>query len=330
MNSVFSVTALTMAVNMMRPATTVVLDKVFGRKKPQLTDQFSWDIKVSSERLMRNIRVSAEATVSDGVGRKNISCRAPRFSEKRFVSAADLNAMRAFGEQQAPQLLTERVGDEQFDMRQKIDLTREFMAVKALSGQVVDEAGTVLVDYQFPAEQKPVLAGTDLWTDPASNPVKHIRAWKKLVSQGAGLVNSFYAFCGSDAMDALIENATALELMKYTAGKQIAEEGRIAHLAGVEIEEYLGSYIDANGVRQDFIPADAFIMVAVGPDVAAELYAPVIDLKAPTGVGKGKAANVFFSKAWEVEDPSGTWVKVESRPLPVIIRPQAIIFATVV
>ena len=45
-----------------------------------------------------------------------------------------------------------------FARRQKIDLTREFMAVKALSGQVVDEAGTVLVDYQFPAEQKPNLS----------------------------------------------------------------------------------------------------------------------------------------------------------------------------
>ena len=53
-------------------------------------------------------------------------------------------------------------------------------------------------------------------------------------------------------MDAILENPTALELMKYTAGKQIAEEGRITRLAGVEIEEYIGSYIDANGDRQDF------------------------------------------------------------------------------
>jgi len=328
--AVFSVTALSMAVNLMRPATTSVLDKVFSRKKGQLTDQFSWDIKFSSERLMKNIRVSDEATVSDGIGRKNVSCKAPRFADKRFIAAADLNAMRAFGSQVETQLLTERVGDEQYDMRQKIDLTREFMAVKALGGQVVDEAGTVLVDYNFPAEQLPVLAGAALWTDADSDPVKNLRAWKKQIKQGAGLITGFYAFCGSGAMDALLNNPKALELMKYLAGKQIAEEGRISYLAGVEIEEYIGSYIDADGDRQDFIGDDEFIMIGVGPDIAAELYAPVIDLKAPTGVGKGKAANLFFSKMWEVEDPSGQWVKVESRPLPVIIRPQAIIKATVI
>lgn len=328
--AVFTVTALSMAVNLMRPAKTPVLDKVFSRKKGQLSDRFSWDVKYSSERLMKNIRVSAEAQVSDGVGRKNVSCTAPRFSEKRFISAADLNAMRAFGSQVETQLLTERVGDEQFDMRQNVDLTREFMAVKALGGQVVDESGAVLVDYNFPAAQLPVLAGAALWTDDASDPVANIRAWKKLVSQGAGLITGFYAFCGSGVMDALLNNTKALDLLKYVAGKQLAEEGRISYLAGVEIEEYIGSYLDAAGARQDMIGDDEFVLVGVGPDVAAELYAPVVDLKAATGVGKGQAAQVFFSKMWEVEDPSGQWVKVEARPLPVIFRPQAIIKATVI
>lgn len=330
MDKVFTVTALTMAVNMMQPAKTPVLDKVFGRKKPQLTDQFAWEIKVSSERLMKNIRVSAEAEVRDGLGRKHVSCTAPRFSEKRFVGASDLNAMRAFGAAQSVQLLTERVGDEQFDMRQGVDLTREFMAVKALTGQVVDESGAVLVDYNFPAAQKPVLTGDALWTDADSDPVKNIRAWKKQTSQAAGLITGFYGFCGSAVMDALLDNSKALELMKYTAGRQIAEEGRITRLAGTEIEEYIGSYLDADGDRQDFIAEDAFVLVGVGPDTAAELYAPVVDLKAPTGVGKGKKAQVFFSKSWEVEDPSGRWIKVEARPLPVVFRPQAIICATVV
>ena len=330
MDKVFSTTALTMAVNMMTPAKTPVLNKVFGRKKGQITDQFAWDIKVGTERLLKNIRVSDEATVTDGVGRKHVSCSAPRFAPKRFISAADLNAIRAFGSSQAAQLLTERVGDEQFDMRQNVDLTREFMAVKALGGTVVDEDGNTLVDYQFPAEQLPVLAGAAKWTDAASNPMKNIRNWKKQISQAAGVITGFYAFCGSGAMDALIENPTALELMKFTAGKQVAEEGRITYLAGAEIEEYFGSYLDAAGNRQDMIGDDEFILVGVGPDVAAELYAPVVDLKASAGVGKSKKANVFFSKSWEVEDPSGRWVKVESRPLPVIFRPQAIIKATVI
>jgi hypothetical protein len=327
-DAIFHHRALTAAVNKMRPVKTHVLDLVFARKKRQLSALFLWDIKSSSERILKNISVSDAAQVTDKTGRKAITCEAPRFAEKRLISAADLDKMRAVGEQAAPELMKERVADEQFDMRTDVDRTREFMAIKALSGTVVDESGAVVVDYNFPADQKPVLASTAKWTDAASNPVKNIRAWKKYIGDRVD-VDKFVAICGSKAMDALISNPAALELLKYNAGKQLADDGRIAFLAGTAIEEYFGSYKDENGARQQLIPDNVFAIVGIGPNTAAELYAPVADLKAGTGVGKGKAAQVFFSKSWEVEDPSGRWVKVESRPLPVLFQPECVIWAEV-
>ncbi len=327
-NAIFQNRVLTAAVNKMRPVKTHVLDLIFGRKKRQLSGLFAWDIKSSSERLLKNIRVSEAAQVTDKTGRKTVTCQAPRFAEKRHISAADLESMRAFGEQAAPELMKERLADEQFDMRMDVDRTREFMAIKALSGQVVDESGAVIVDYNFPAAQKPVLAGTAKWTDAASNPVKNIRSWKKYIGDRVG-VDKYVAICGSKAMDALIENPAALELLKYNAGKQLADEGRIAFLAGCAIEEYYGTYKDAAGVRQQLIPDNVFAIVGIASDNAAELYAPVVDLKAAGGVGKGKAADLFFSKSWEVEDPSGRWVKVESRPLPVLFQPECVIWIEV-
>ena len=94
----FSPRALTTAVNLMKPAPTKVLDKVFSNKKRQLTDTFSWDVKASTEGLLPNISVSAEATVRGGIGRKNLTCKAPRYAEKEFISASDLNEMRKFGD----------------------------------------------------------------------------------------------------------------------------------------------------------------------------------------------------------------------------------------
>jgi len=326
----FTPRALTIAVNLIKPVKTRVLDKVFSRKKRQLTSTFEWDIKYSSEKLMGSISTSAEATVRGGIGRKNVTCSAPRFAEKELISAADIENMRAFGKLQYPELLKERIGEEQFDMRMNVDLTREYMAVKALSGQVIDKNGKTLVNYNLPAAHKPVLAGAALWTDASSDPVKNIRGWKKLIGQQAGTITGWAAFCGSGVMDALINNDNARELLKYTAGKQIAEEGRIAHLAGVDIDEYFGSYLDDSGDRQDMIPDDVFVLVGLGPDVAAELFAPVVDLKAATGVGKGKEAQIFFSKMWEVEDPSGQWIKVEARPLPVFFRPLCVVYAQVI
>lgn len=327
-DTVFNFRTLTAAINKMRPVRTRVLDKVFGRKKRQLSSLFKWDIKSSSERILKNISVSAEAQVQDKTDRKVVTCEAPRYSPKRFIAAADLDGIRAFGKE-APELLKERVADEQFDMKTDVDRTREFQAVKAITGQVVDEAGNVIVDYHFDAEQKPVLAGTSLWTDAQGDPVKNLRAWKKWIADRVN-VTSFVAFCGSGTMDALIDNAKALELLKYNAGKQIAEEGRIAHLAGVEIEEYFGTYKDASGNIVDMIPNDAFVLVGLSADAAAELFAPVVDLKAAGGVGNGKAGQVLFSKSWEVEDPSGRWIKVEGRPLPVLFKPECVVYATVI
>jgi len=326
----FTPRALTTAVNLMKPAPTRVLDKVFATKRRQLSDVFSWDVKTGTEHLLPNIRVAAEATIRGGVGRKNLTCQAPRYAEKEFISAADLNNMRKFGDAAFPELLMERVAEEQYDMRQTVDLTREFQAVKALSGQVVDKEGKVLVDYNLPPAHKPTLTGGALWTADDSEPITNLRAWKKLIVQNGGPVNGFAAFCGSGAMDALINNANARELLQYSAGQQIAETGRIARLASIDIEEYDGSFLDGAGTRHDLIPEDVFALVGVGPMVAAELFAPVVVLKAPGGVGKGKQADIFFSKMWEVEDPSGQWIKVEARPLPVFFQALCVVWATVI
>ncbi len=330
MDQLFQTRAMAAAVNLLKPVPTLILDKVFGKKSRQLTDRFAWDIASQSERILRNIQVHEPAQMSDNQGRKTITCSAPRFSEKRLIAAGDLNAMRAFGLEGENTLLKERIGGEQAEMKRKIDLTREFMAAKALSGQIIDDSGTLLVDFNFAASQKPVLTGTSLWSDPLSNPIQDLRSWKKQISQAVGQVSSWVAFVGSQAMDALIANPSALELLKYTIGKELAVDGRMATLVGVELVEYLGSYLDTNGVRQDLIPPTHFILVGLSGDHAAELCAPVIDFDAEGGVGLGQPGDFFFSKSWNQEDPSGRWIKVEARPLPVLFRPECVVYAQVV
>jgi len=62
-------------------------------------------------------------------------------------------------------------------------------------------------------------------------------------------------------------------------------------------------------------------------------YAPIVDDDAPGGVGNidAKGSGVlYFSKAWPEKDPSGRWIKAETRPLPVLQRPGAVIYAKVV
>lgn len=329
MDNLFKTRILCETVNKITPVKTPILDRVFGRKKLQITDLFAWDVVSGSEAVLKNLKPREPASIRAALGRKTVTCAGPRFAPKTFLSAADLNAIRAVGSQFAPQLMSAKVAEELTDMRSQIDRTREFMAAKALSGQVVDADGTVLCDYNFPVAQKPVLEGKQLWTDSESQVLINFRAWKKLIGQAVNSVNNFVAFASSTVMDALLTNEGVKDLLKYTAGNQVAEQGRIALLAGVEIEELLGSYV-AGGVRYDFVPDGYIALVGVAPENTAELFAPVIDLKDPNGVGSGNAASMFFSKSWEEEDPSGRWIKVEARPLPVLFKPECIVWAKVV
>lgn len=330
MDNLFKTRALTMAVNNMRPVRTPILDKVFRRRRGQVTDRLAWDVKSGSERILKNIKVTDAAQVENNLNYKTITVTAPRFAPKRLIRAADLNAARQFGEM-GVQRLAETIGDNQADMRMNVDRTREYLALNALLGSVVDSEGTELVDYGFENDVQLITPDAD-WDAEGAKIVNDVRAWKKLIADRVP-VDEWVCFCASDVMDAMIDDSALRELMKNTAGQQIAETGRIRTVAGIgEIEEYFGTYLvgdDGSAVRTQMFPDGTFILVGFAADSFSEQYAPVVDLQSETGVGSGREAQLFHSKAWDEEDPSGKWIKVESRPLPCVHRPEAIVVATV-
>lgn len=329
-DAVFKTRNLVAAVESMRPVPTPVLSKVFTTPIRSFSSNLEWDVEKDSEGICVSIPSGSPARMSSKDGYDHVVVAAPRFSEKFHVRPSDLDNIRRMGDNVAPMLLADLVGREQAKLRAKIDRTREFMAVKALSGTIVDGESKTLATFALPSGHNPVLTSTAKWSDSESDIVKNLRAWKKLISQAVGgAVSSFHSFCGSDVMDAVLNNAKIQELLKYTKGSQIAEQGTIAHLAGVDIEELLGSYKTDAGVRTDLIASGYIALVGIGAGNAGEAFAPPEDFEAADGIGSGKLPGVFFSKSWEEKDPSARWVKVEARPLPVILRPGCIVYAKV-
>lgn len=329
-DAVFKTRNLVAAVESMRPVPTPVLSKVFTTPLRSFSSNLEWDVEKDSEGVCTSIPSGSPARVVSKDGYDHVVTPAPRFSEKFFVKPSDLDNIRRMGDNVAPMLLADLVGREQAKLRAKIDRTREFMAVKALSGTVVDGSGATLATFSLPTGHNPTLTGVNKWSDSESKIVENLRGWKKLISQAVGgAVSSYQAFCGSAVMDAILNNPKVQELLKYTKGSQLAEQGAIAHLAGVDIEELLGSYKTDAGVRVDLLDAGYIALVGIGAGNAGEAFAPPEDFEAADGIGSGKLPGVFFSKSWEEKDPSGRWVKVEARPLPVILRPGCIVYAKV-
>lgn len=313
---------LTLAVNNMEPVKTPVLDTVFGRKVASTdTNNIEIVIRKGSKKLMAPVAVDAAATVTTTDSLSKISVPAPRFAEKELITAAKLSQIDAAMGRGFKSKLKEEVAFIQRDKKATFDLTREFMAVKALSGQVVDESGTVLADYSMPAELKPTLSGAALWTGEDADPIADIRNWKRLIAQhSGGAITGWVAYAGEDALSAMRKNPQVLELAKSQLGSQVVENGHLKKLAQVEIHDHEVWYTASDNSVKTMVPANVFILVGLCADGAAESYCPVVDLEAPGGVGKDGQPKIFFSKMWDVEDPSGKYVKVEGRPLPTLGR----------
>lgn len=341
MDNLFKIRALTAAINAMKAPSRRIYNRFFApREHMEITDRLAFDIIFGSEGILGNISVNAAATVTDKTSRKTVTMTAPRLAQKRFIATSDLNGMRRFGEQMAVELMKNRIATEQKDMRGIMDRTLEFWAVNALKGQILDaDLSTVLVDYNLDPTHAPTLtASADweaVWTDKAnSDPIRKIREWKRLIEDDSGAaITSWVAYLGWEVMDALIDHDKVIELLKTDKGSQMAENGRIQRLVEVELEEYNGSFLDGDGTRHRFVDSDEFLLVGVCDDVVDCPYAPVVDDDAPNGVGNINAKGqglLYFSKSWKEQDPSGRWIKAETRPLPVLQRPGAIVDATAV
>lgn len=328
-DSVFQTRFLVATVNQIKPVKTPVLDKVFAVKERSLSSNIEFDVETDAEGISVSAPSSSPATVVKKDGYDHVVVPAPRFPEKTPITPAELDKIRSMGSN-APMLAAEKVGQELAKLRARTDRTREFMAIKALSGTVVDGAGKTLVTYTFPNGHKPVLAAKKRWSDSESTPLVDIRAWKELISAATGgAVETFYGFCAADVMDALLEHPKIAELLKNQMGQQLVETGRIGRLAGVETEEVSGTYKDKDGNRVKMMPAGYIAIVGVGYGNTAEAFAPPEDFKAADGIGSGQLPELYFAKSWEEDDPSVLWLKAESRPLPLVKRPGCIVYAKV-
>lgn len=336
MDNLFKIRVLTTAVNMMKAPAMVVYNRLFRAKENmQMTDRLAFDVISGSERVLKNISVAAAATVTDKTGRKTVTLQAPRLATKRHLAAAEFNAQRGYGEQFQTMMLEKRIAIEQQDMKNEHDRTLEFWACNALKGIIYDaDMSTELVNYNVAATHKPTLAGTDLWTNASSQPVNKIREWKRLIRQDSKAnITGWLMFLGYSAMDALLQNTAVLALLKYEKGRRIAEEEDVSRIAQTELVEYDSDFLDAKDNRHYFIDPEYAMLIGLCDDLVDCPYAPVLDLEAPQGVGNINASGgpvVYFSKSWVEKDPSGRWISLEGRPLPVLQRPGAVVYGKVV
>jgi hypothetical protein len=92
---------------------------------------------------------------------------------------------------------------------------------------------------------------------------------------------------------------------------------------GTSLYTYSGTYTDPeDGVVKHILPANTVLVGSPGVE-GVRHFGAIRDLKA------GIQARQYFVKSWEVEDPSRRFLLMQSAPLLVPYRPNAVLSATV-
>lgn len=212
----------------------------------------------------------------------------------------------------------------------------EAMAAEALFyGRVTVKGDGVdtVVDYDFDATHTPTLSGADLWSASTGDPLKNLRAWKRLISKDAG-ITATDLILGTDAAEALLNNEKLLKLLDNRnlmmglinpadMGEGVTYLGRLTAV-GLDVWTYDEWYYDEDtDTEKPMVPVDHALVIA--RSIRAKVHYGVIqDIEA------GNFASRAFVKSWVEKNPSARMLLVQSAPLPVVHQVNGLVSATVV
>jgi hypothetical protein len=216
------------------------------------------------------------------------------------------------------------VNDKLVVMRAKHDVTLEYMLWGALTGQVLNAQGAVLLDiYAQLGITKPSI-NFDLTN--ASSPLEeNIRLLKRTIENNAqgAVFSGIEVFVGTTFFDRMMKNndvIAAKDANRGTITRGVDYRNRF-EFDGVVFTEVSGTLADINGVTHEFIPAAEGLAYPVGTTGLFETaFAPADTIEYVNTPGQPVYAmqeRMRFGKAIEIH--------TQSNPLPYCKRPEMLI-----
>lgn len=306
---------LTGVINKRRPVRTTVLDTHFTRRTQVASSSVQVDVIQGPEGLMVAISREAESRKAAQAVVSTQGFVIPRFSEHDFVTAGEQIMYRAPGVIGGGEAFDAIIARKLDLLRSRIDRTKEFMAIKALQGSVVDGAGNVIATYPVPAA---VALNTATTSPRDSFDTAAVAIARALGVESATLT----AYCGVTAYQKIRAHADVKALLQGPAGPTMLESGELRKLDGVTIRRISGQYVDNAGATQNFLADNAVIFAAAEADFEL-VHGPC------SGAGGTVVLLPYYAQQSEVDDPPSTKVRAESNPLPIVNRPEAVYQLTV-
>jgi len=281
----------------------------------------TWDVIKGSRQVARPNVPNSEAHIVPRLGVSQESASFVYLREKKVFEPTTIHWLRTPGTL-AGRNAEAAVMREVTDLNQRFDNFAEYCLWQMCTGTLTFDYEDVqaVVDYKIPSSHKPAPAvGWDTATPAQIR--NDIQAWKRLLSRDARVA----------ATDVYLTEFTLNRVMNSFASNPLfmSDRQRDAFFSSGTLPGFLGLdwtiveqvYDTTGGTRTLFVPDDSLIMANLTDGRPVELYeGPSADDEAPDNF-TGK-----FSKVWKEKDPSARQFLLEWHMLPVLTRPEQIVY----
>lgn len=237
------------------------------------------------------------------------------------VMADEVQGLRAFGSETEEELAMRYLEKKMAVARRDLDITHEWQRMGALKGQVLDADLSVIYNYftEFGVTQSTQNIALSVST---TKVLQAVIALKRAIEDklGGTMSSGFRVLCSAEFFDAFTSHAAVIEAYKYQQSTFLRTDNRDGfEFGGVIWEEYRGT---VGGQR--FIGANKAYAIPEGvPDLFKTLYAPAPYLETVNTEGVP-----FYAKRKTLDYDTGLEVQVQSNPLHMCTRPDAIVELT--
>ena len=319
LEDLFHLANLTDAINLLpRPPSLVGSSGLFEEKGVNTTSVIV-ESKNGQLSLVPAISRNDDPTPVKRANRSRRTFEVPHLPTSGQVQPSELQGLAGFGQETAVESQATVINDRLQEMLDRLDATREWQRVGAISGKILDSDGSVLYDLYEEFGVTPKKVVTALGTDATDVRGKLMDAKRHAEKQLPGMViTGWRAYCAEDYLDALVRhpNVEKAYAAYQEASDRLGGDVRKGFIyGGVE-------HIECNAAVGDkrFIPQGKARLVPVVRGLFKLYNAPANYNETSNTLGKP-----FYAKSEPRKMGKGWDLEAQTNPLALCLAPGALV-----
>ena len=339
---IFSTHVLAKVVENLPTPSSFLLDTFFPNIQTSEKEEIFFDVTDSKPRITPFVSPLLPGKVVNGNGYQTKSFKPAYVKDKRRFDA-NIPFKRIAGETIGGNLSNAQRYERALatTLQDQLDnLTRreEVMAAEILrTGKTIvsgDGYPATTVDFGRDAALTKALVSENTWSGAGSKPLDNLEDWAAEIQNKAGVVAKTVVM-DPDAWKIFRSNTSVEKYLDYRRGttnslnKDPIVRGKeskaryVGSIGDFDLWVYNDSYINDFGTLTNLLPSKTVILGSKDGLEGTRCYGAIHDEKA------NWTASRYFTKSWIEEDPSVRWLLLQSAPLVVPYRPNAVLCATI-